>query len=147
MKPLVSDARRRSLAAVNSELVLLYWSIGKTIVAQQEKHAWGDKVVDRLSADLRAAFPEMRGLSIKNLWKMRNFFVSYRRIGQWHESSNPSTADCSESANTQIVSTVSRQLPSSVATYQTALPDEELIQRRLEGLENSVIAEDRMIGV
>jgi hypothetical protein len=147
MKQLVSDARRRSLAAVNSELVLLYWSIGKTIVAQQEKHAWGDKVVDRLSADLRAAFPEMRGLSIKNLWKMRNFFVSYRRIGQWHESSNPSTADCSESANTQIVSTVSRQLPSSVATYQTALPDEELIQRRLEGLENSVIAEDRMIGV
>jgi hypothetical protein len=63
MTRLVSDARRRSLAAVNSELVLLYWSIGRTIVSQQEKHGWGNGVVERLSADLRTAFPDMRGLS------------------------------------------------------------------------------------
>src|SRR5512144_644257 len=80
MKQLVSTARHRTLAAVNSELVLLYWSIGRTIVSQQEKHAWGDKVVDRLSADLRAAFPDMKGLSASNLWKSRHFFVAYRKI-------------------------------------------------------------------
>lgn len=123
MKQLVSDARRRSLSAVNSELVLLYWSIGRTIVSQQEKHAWGDRVVDRLSADLRAAFPDMRGLSIKNLWKMRHFFVSYRRIGQWHESNQllPAAAHSGASAESQIVSTLSRQLPPSLANALPAL--------------------------
>jgi hypothetical protein len=72
-KPLVSDARRRSLSAINSELVFMYWSIGRTISSQQEKHAWRDSVVERLSADLRAAFPDMKGLSVPNLWKTRHF--------------------------------------------------------------------------
>jgi predicted nuclease of restriction endonuclease-like (RecB) superfamily len=108
---------------VNSELVLLYWSIGRTIVAQQEKHAWGDKVVDRLSADLHAAFPDMRGLSIKNLWKMRHFFVSYRRMAQWIESGNcpADTQDPGNSAATQIVSTLSRQLPACLVNRLPAL--------------------------
>jgi predicted nuclease of restriction endonuclease-like (RecB) superfamily len=123
MKQLVADARRRTLSSVNSELVLLYWSIGKTIVSQQERHSWGDRVVDRLSADLRGAFPDMRGLSIKNLWKMRHLFVSYRQIEQWLESGNASaeTKPPPVRANAPIVSTLSRQLPPSLAAALPAL--------------------------
>src|SRR4051812_43777805 len=114
MKQLVSDARRHSLAAVNSELVLLYWSIGKTIVSQQEKHSWGDKVVDRLSADLRASFPDMKGLSAPNLWKSRHFFLTYRKIADWKsQPSILSTAsiELPEPFTSPILSTLSIGLP------------------------------------
>jgi hypothetical protein len=48
--------------AVNRELVLLYWQIGRDILERQAAQGWGAKVVDRLAADLRAAFPEMNGV-------------------------------------------------------------------------------------
>jgi predicted nuclease of restriction endonuclease-like (RecB) superfamily len=123
MKQLVSDARRRSLAAVNSELVFLYWSIGQTIVSRQEKNTWGDKVVDRLSADLRAAFPDMRGLSIPNLKKSRHFFVAYRKIAEWRKSAIVSTLSIQLATppESQILSTLSRELPPDVASALLSL--------------------------
>jgi predicted nuclease of restriction endonuclease-like (RecB) superfamily len=80
---MIGDARRRALASVNRELVRLYWEIGRVIVAQQEKAAWGEAVVERLSADLRAEFPDMKGLSLPNMWKMRQVFLAYRRLDGW----------------------------------------------------------------
>jgi hypothetical protein len=51
-------------------MVLLYWQIGRDILQRQTHEGWGAKVIDRLSADLRRAFPEMTGLSPRNLkWK------------------------------------------------------------------------------
>lgn len=49
-----------SAAAVNQEIVLLYWSIGKDVLERQAREGWGSKVVERLATDLRAEFPEMR---------------------------------------------------------------------------------------
>jgi predicted nuclease of restriction endonuclease-like (RecB) superfamily len=54
-------------------MVLLYWDIGKAILDPQKQQGWGAKVVDRLSADLREAFPGMKGLSPRNLKYMRKF--------------------------------------------------------------------------
>lgn len=48
---------------MNSELVVLYWRLGRDILARQKKEGWGAHVIDRLGADLRAAFPEMQGFS------------------------------------------------------------------------------------
>lgn len=45
----------------------MYWRIGHSILARQEAEGWGTRVIDRLSADLRQAFPKMRGLSQRNL--------------------------------------------------------------------------------
>lgn len=59
--------------AVNRELVLLYWGIGKEILQRQANEGWGSKVVDRLAKDLRSAFPDMSGLSRTNLLYMRAF--------------------------------------------------------------------------
>jgi predicted nuclease of restriction endonuclease-like (RecB) superfamily len=63
----------RATLAVNSELTLLYWEIGRSILNRQETEGWGAKVVDRLSVDLRLAFPDMKGLSPRNLKYMRRF--------------------------------------------------------------------------
>lgn len=69
----VSTARERASRAVNSELVLLYWSIGQTILAEQERHSWGDDVVGLLAHDLRADARLGRGFSRRNLFYMRRF--------------------------------------------------------------------------
>ena len=60
-------AQQRATLAVNRELVLLYWQIGRDILARQAAQGWGAKVIERLAHDLRAAFPEMKGFSPCNL--------------------------------------------------------------------------------
>jgi predicted nuclease of restriction endonuclease-like (RecB) superfamily len=59
--------------AVNQELVLLYWQIGRDILDRQERENWGAKVIDRLAADLKRAFPDRKGFSPRNLKYMRAF--------------------------------------------------------------------------
>ena len=73
LKQRIADARLRAALSVNRELVLLYWGIGRDILARQESEGWGAKVVDRLALDLGRAFPEMTGLSARNLKYMRAF--------------------------------------------------------------------------
>jgi predicted nuclease of restriction endonuclease-like (RecB) superfamily len=53
--------------------VLLYWSIGREILVRQEREGWGAKVIDSLARDLHQSFPEMKGLSPRNLKYMRAF--------------------------------------------------------------------------
>ena len=55
------------------ELIALYWQIGKDILTRQAEQAWGAKVIGRLSRDLRAAFPDLKGLSLANLHYMLAF--------------------------------------------------------------------------
>ncbi|HEX5483837.1 MAG TPA: PDDEXK nuclease domain-containing protein [Terriglobia bacterium] len=73
LKDRIHHAQLRAGLAVNQELVLLYWSIGRDILARQNKKGWGAKVIDRLAADLRKAFPDMSGFSPRNLKYMRAF--------------------------------------------------------------------------
>ncbi len=73
LKKRIRSARLRAALAVNQELTLLYWSIGRDILARQVDEGWGARVIDRLSADLRRDFPEMTGLSSRNLKCMRAF--------------------------------------------------------------------------
>jgi hypothetical protein len=73
LKRKITEARHRASLSVNRELILLYWSIGRDILARQEREGWGTKVIDRLADDLRRVFPEMTGLSARNLKYMRSF--------------------------------------------------------------------------
>jgi predicted nuclease of restriction endonuclease-like (RecB) superfamily len=73
LKDRIHIAQQRATLAVNRELVLLYWHIGRDILARQAEAGWGAKVIDRLAHDLRAAFPEMKGFSRANLMYMRAF--------------------------------------------------------------------------
>ncbi len=77
LKERIRAAQVRASLAVNSELVLLYWQIGRELLSRQQQEGWGAKVVERLSRDLRAAFPQMKGLSRTNLLYMRAFAAAY----------------------------------------------------------------------
>lgn len=73
LKVRIHTAQQRATLAVNQELVLLYWQVGHDILTRQAKQGWGSKVIERLSQDLRAAFPNMKGFSPRNLKYMRAF--------------------------------------------------------------------------
>jgi len=73
LKQRITGERLRVVMAANAGMVLLYWDIGQTILQRQTAEGWGAKVIDRLSADLRQAFPDMKGLSPRNLKYMRAF--------------------------------------------------------------------------
>ena len=73
LKGRIYTAQQRATLAVNRELVLLYWQIGRDILARQAAQGWGAKVIERLAHDLREAFPEMKGFSRANLMYMRAF--------------------------------------------------------------------------
>jgi predicted nuclease of restriction endonuclease-like (RecB) superfamily len=73
LKSRIHTAQQRATLAVNRELVLLYWQIGRDILARQAMQGWGAKVIERLAQDLRTAFPDMKGFSPRNLKYMRAF--------------------------------------------------------------------------
>ncbi|MEX3614422.1 MAG: PDDEXK nuclease domain-containing protein [Burkholderia gladioli] len=77
LKGRVQARQMRAALAVNSELVLLYWEIGTSILEKQKQEGYGTKVIDRLAKDLRSVFPEMKGFSPRNLKYMRAFAESW----------------------------------------------------------------------
>lgn len=64
-------ARQRAAASVNRELATLYWQIGRDILARQQQQGWGARLFDQLARDLKAAFPDMKGFSPRNLKYIR----------------------------------------------------------------------------
>ena len=78
LKSRIRTAQVRAALAVNQELILLYWGIGKEILQRQASEGWGSKVVERLAKDLHAEFPEMKGLSRTNLLYMRSFAEAWQ---------------------------------------------------------------------
>jgi predicted nuclease of restriction endonuclease-like (RecB) superfamily len=84
IKHRIHQERLRVVLAANSAMVLLYWDIGRMILDRQERSGWGAKVIDRLSADLREAFADLKGFSPRNLRYMRTFAAAWpeREIGQ-----------------------------------------------------------------
>lgn len=79
IKERIRSAQYEALRAVNKELIALYRDIGRMIVERQEGRTWGKAVVERLSIDLQAEFPGIEGFSARNIWNMRNFYLTYRR--------------------------------------------------------------------
>jgi len=78
IKERIYKAQYDALKAVNKELINLYWDIGKSIVAKQDKLGWGKAIVETLAKDLQKEFPGIQGFSSANLWRMRNFYLTYR---------------------------------------------------------------------
>lgn len=73
LKKRIRSAQVKAVLAVNKELILLYWQIGREILARQQAEGWGGKVIDRLAKDLKREFPDMQGFSPRNLKYMRTF--------------------------------------------------------------------------
>ncbi|MEO1297987.1 MAG: PDDEXK nuclease domain-containing protein [Cyanobacteria bacterium J06636_16] len=77
LKNRIRSAQVKAALAVNQELILLYWHIGREILARQQEQGWGAKVINQVSKDLKSEFPGMKGFSARNLTYMRTFANAY----------------------------------------------------------------------
>jgi len=77
LKSRIRQSQIKAAVKVNAELLLLYWDLGRDIVARQMEAAWGSGFFERLSRDLRNEFPDMQGFSSTNLKYCKRFYAFY----------------------------------------------------------------------
>jgi len=77
LKLQIKRTQVKASISVNSQLIMLYWDIGRQIVEKQEKAKWGSKLLEQLSNDLRKEFPEMGGFSRANMFNIKKFYLFY----------------------------------------------------------------------
>jgi predicted nuclease of restriction endonuclease-like (RecB) superfamily len=75
---LIETARSRAFAAVNTELIDLYWRVGEYISRKIEADGWGKGTIEVLARHIERREPGLAGFSASNLWRMRQFFDVYR---------------------------------------------------------------------
>lgn len=75
---MIAAAKQRTYSAVNSMLVELYWQVGAYIHNKLESAAWGEGVVEQLAKHLKTTQPGLRGFMRANLFRMRQFYATYR---------------------------------------------------------------------
>ena len=74
---LIEESRNRAFQKVNEELVLLYFTVGKTVSVRVSEGVWGDKTVDELSAYILNRFPGLSGFTRRGLYRMKQFYETY----------------------------------------------------------------------
>jgi len=82
LKDKVKQAQQRAFLNVNQEMLKLYWNLGKEITEKAEKANWGEKIVKRLSDDLRSEFPDIKGFSLRNIQYMVKWYKLYAIVQQ-----------------------------------------------------------------
>ena len=80
LKGKIQQSQIKAAIQVNSELLRLYWQIGKDIVEKQAQAKWGDRFLQTLSADLCKEFPTMKGFSYRNLKSIRQWYLFYNQL-------------------------------------------------------------------
>lgn len=105
----IKSAQLKAAVAVNEQMILLYWDIGKSILEKQNEFDWGSKIVEQMAKDLKRELPDTNGFSRTNLFAMRKFFSFYKDnliiqqpVGQLKNEATK--------ANTQLVQQLGGQL-------------------------------------
>ena len=75
---LIKTAKERIVKTVNTEIIDLYWQIGKEVSEKVKNGGWGKSVVKELSNHIAANFGNMRGFSPQNIWRMKQFYETYQ---------------------------------------------------------------------
>jgi len=119
LKRTIAAARWQAQRVVNTELLGLYWRLGNTVLQRQREEGWGTRIIDRLATDLRAAFPEMRGLSCSNLHYMRQMAAAWDEEQLSNrlldDSPGVTSLSCSTRSATRPSATGTRPPPPSTA--------------------------------
>lgn len=76
IKQRIRHAQYEAMKAVNTEIIALYWEIGRSI-AEKQANGWGKSIVEQLSKDIQKEFPGIKGFGTSNLWNMAKFYVEY----------------------------------------------------------------------
>lgn len=73
------NAQIKAAVKINAEQLQFNWQLGRDLVERKAEEKWGTGVVEQLSLDLQAAFPESKGFSARNLWLMKQWYLFYSR--------------------------------------------------------------------
>ena len=79
LKQDIRSAQIKAAIKVNTELLRLYWRMGADICEKQESSSWGDGWLKELSRELMSEFPDMKGLSHRNLQYIRQWYLFYNQ--------------------------------------------------------------------
>ena len=77
LKSKIRQSQIKAAVKVNTELLRLYWDLGRDIVIRQAETEWGSRFFERLSKDLMSEFPDMKGFSRQNLYYIKQFYLFY----------------------------------------------------------------------
>ena len=77
LKQRFRNAQIKAAVKVNSEQLLFNWQLGRDLVVRKAEEKWGSGIVEQLSLDLQAEFPEAKGFSARNLWFMKQWYCFY----------------------------------------------------------------------
>ena len=167
IKQRIRHAQYEAMRAVNTEIIALYWEIGRSI-AEKQSNGWGKSVVEQLSNDIQTEFPGIKGFGSRNIWYMVQFYTEYQvdkklqplvaeiylnvindTMRLPHENPALGIIIC-KSKNRTVVEYALRNstIPIGVATYSISpnlpddyknlLPEADKIAERLRNLEASV---------
>ncbi|MCL2326994.1 MAG: PDDEXK nuclease domain-containing protein [Bacteroidetes bacterium] len=137
LKQQIKTGQIKAALSVNSQMIMLYWDLGRQIVEKQENAQWGSGFIEQLSKDLREEFPEMTGFSRTNLFRMKRFYQFYAPIVQENELipqvggqlKIPQVVGQLEMTDKQIVAQVVGQL--QVAFSQQNTNSEQVVRQLL----------------
>ncbi len=129
LKSRIRAAQIKAALSVNEHLIRLYWELGQMISERQEHAQWGDAVVEQISLDLKAEFPNLTGFSKVNLHYMRRFYLFYKgadefvqqlaeQIPWWHNILIFTKSDTLETAHFYLLSTVQNHWSRAVLAVQ-----------------------------
>lgn len=127
----IQTAQTRAVIAVNSELVRLYWDIGRIIDNHQQHEGWGAAVIPRLALKLKNELPDLKGFSERNIDRMIAF---YRQYSNPADFSPPAVAKSarSEKVPPPVAKMAEPIVQAALAQWNSSLPNRRDWRRLLE---------------
>ncbi len=147
LKRHIQSRQVQAMLTANSQLLYLYWELGHFILQQQSEQSWGTKVIDQLAADLKIEFPNLTGLSARNLKYMRKFAKEYNAVlivQQVVAQMEYSCFDVDKKSENLIVQQVVAQLGNDVSAEQNE-PKNAITQQPAAQLRESFYTENSII--
>ena len=77
LKLKIRKAQNKVAFTINSQLLELYWELGRELTVKQQDSSWGSKFIERTAKELRETFPQIKGFSRRNLYAMRQWYLFY----------------------------------------------------------------------
>lgn len=139
MIAIIERSREKAFRAVNRELITMYWDIGKYISGKMENGGWGKSVVADFARYVQEARPDIKGFSASNIWRMRQFYETYRQ----NEKLAPLVREISWTQNLLIMSRAKTE--EARAFYIALCRKNNYSKRELERQMDSMLFERSMV--
>ena len=130
LKQQIKKGQIKAALSVNSQMIMLYWDLGRQITEKQEHAKWGSGFIEQLSKDLREEFPEMKGFSRTNLFRMKSFYLFYSSTMEYN-TFVPQLVGQIENSNHRFVEQAVQQIvPQLVGQLQISANQENTIWKQ-----------------